>query len=410
MLEQSVLSLPSDRLRIFMAAGEVSGDRQAAHLARALLRQDPYVTLYGSGGDRMREAGVDIRVHTSRYGSVGFQESLRFIRPLRRVLGELRSLLLLEPPDIAVLVDNEGFNGLLARFLHKEGIPFIYYFPPQVWLWGEWRARAIAQRAQSIITAFEAEAAIYRREGGNVACFGHPLLDIVKTEPNRDALLASFGITPAHRTIALMPGSRFQELDQLLKRMLGAIRIIKRVQPDLQVIIPLAASHLSHQIQEGLAREEMTDDVTIIDRHIYTCLSACEMAMLSSGTATLEAALLGVPMVVAYRVQPITFFLARKLVKVPFIAMPNILLGEKVVPELVQDDVTPEHLAAEALHIIETESYSKAMRSRLSQVRALLGTEGVLERAADFVLKVASQVRSVPMHAYHDFSPHENAP
>jgi lipid-A-disaccharide synthase len=146
MLEQSVLSLPSDRLRIFMAAGEVSGDRQAAHLARALLRQNPNVTLYGSGGDRMREAGVDIRVHTSRYGSVGFQESLRFIRPLRRVMGELRSLLRLEPPDIAVLVDNEGFNGLLARFLHKEGIPFIYYFPPQVWIWGMYDAYKNAER------------------------------------------------------------------------------------------------------------------------------------------------------------------------------------------------------------------------------------------------------------------------
>ena len=114
-----------------MAAGEVSGDRQAAHLARALLRQNPNETLYGSGGDRMREADVDIRVYSSRYGSVGFQESLRFIRPLRRVMGELQSLLRLEPPDIAVLVDNEGFNGLLARFLHKEGTPFIYYFPPR---------------------------------------------------------------------------------------------------------------------------------------------------------------------------------------------------------------------------------------------------------------------------------------
>ncbi len=387
MLDPSFLSDQSDSLRIFMAAGEVSGDRQAAFLARAMLAQHPQLILYGSGGEKMREAGVDIRIQTSHYGSVGFQESLRFVRPLRRVMSELRNLLRLDPPDMAVLVDNEGFNGLLAKFLHKEGIPFIYYFPPQVWLWGEWRAKGIAQRAHAIIPAFEAEAAIYRREGGNVAWFGHPLIDIVKTEPNRDAILASLGISPTQQIIALMPGSRFQEVNQLLERMLTAVRIIKQHHPDLHVIMPLAAPHLRAMVQGTLARTGMSGIVSIIENHIYTCLNKCDLIMLSSGTATLEAALLGVPMVVAYRVSSTTYLIGRQMVKSRFIAMPNILLDTMVVPELIQNHVTPERLAEEALSILGDSQRSQGIRSQLQSIRSLLGEPGVLAKAAGLILR-----------------------
>ncbi|MEK9137980.1 MAG: hypothetical protein AAB393_12715 [Bacteroidota bacterium] len=179
--------------------------------------------------------------------------------------------------------------------------------------------------------------------------------------------------------------------------MLSAVRIIKRHEPDLRVILPLAAPHLRPQIEESLAEEEMTNDVTIIDRHTYTCLSACELIMLSSGTATVEAALLGVPMVVAYRVRPITFLLARQLVKARFIAMPNILAGERIVPELIQEDVTPERLATEALRILENPLAAAGMRGRLAQVCSSLGSEGVLSRAAAFVLHTTRTVHYVRM-------------
>lgn len=376
-----------------MTAGEVSGDRQAAHLAAAILRQNPRVQLYGSGGERMLEAGVDIRIHTSHYGSVGFQESLRFVRPLRRVMTQLRHLVRTEPPDLAVLVDNEGFNGLLARFLHREGIPFVYYLPPQVWFWGEWRARSIAERATAIIPAFRAEAEIYAQAGGRVEWHGHPLLDIVRPEVAPEMAFSRLGLEPSRRTIAIMPGSRFQEIEQLAEPMLQSVKIIRQHYPGLQVILPLAAPHLLLPIQTALERANMRNDVTLVQSGVYSVLSKCSLVLLASGTATLEAALLGVPMVVAYRVAPVTYLIGRQLVRSRFIAMPNILLDEAVVPELIQHEVTSTRLAEEALAILSDDERTERLRHKLGMIRPMLGRPGVFDRAARFLLKEL-QVRS----------------
>lgn len=382
--------------RIFMAAGEVSGDRQAAHLARAVLALDPATLLYGSGGEMMRQAGVEVMIQTSQYGSVGISESLRYFRPLRRVMENLRALIRDNPPDIAVLVDNEGFNGVLARFLYDENIPLIYYFPPQVWLWGEWRAKAIARRAATIIPAFPAEVEIYRREGGHVEWFGHPLLDIVKPGEDRERAFRSVHLDPSAPTIALMPGSRYQEIDRLTGPMLDAARLIKDRHPTMQFVIPLAALHLLPELQQRLARAMIPGQVSIISHNVYTILKGCDLAILSSGTATLEAALLGLPMVVVYRVSATTFFLAQRLVKSRFIAMPNILLEDRVVPELLQEDVTAERIAAEALAILEDSSRSDLMRQRLANVRPRLGSDGALASAARLILSEATRLADIP--------------
>jgi lipid-A-disaccharide synthase len=383
-------------MRILMTAGEVSGDRQAAHLANAMLKQNPNMEIYGSGGERMRDVGVDIRIQTSRYGSVGFQESLRFVKPLRRVMTELRHLVRTEPPDLAVLVDNEGFNGLLAKFLYKEGIPFVYYLPPQVWFWGEWRAKAIAERATAIIPAFHAEAEIYRREGGRVEWFGHPLIDVVRPDAKPETVFEELGLDSSRQTIAIMPGSRFQELEQLAGPMLHAARIIKKRHPQLQVVLPLAAPHLFATLKTEIERAGMTKEVTIVEKHVYAVLSRCALLMLASGTATLEGALLGIPMVAAYRVSPISYLIGRQLVKSRYIAMPNILLDERVVPELLQHDVTPDRLAREALMILESQELAQSMRAKLRLIKPMLGAPGVLLRAAHFLLREVESVSSVP--------------
>jgi len=373
--------------RIFMAAGEVSGDRQGGHLARAILARDPRVELFGSGGESMRSAGVDVRVQTSHYGSVGIPESMRFFRPLRGVFSRLKELILSAPPDLAVLVDNEGFNGLLTRFLHDQGIPFIYYFPPQVWLWGEWRAKAIARRATAIIAAFSAEAEVYRREGGRVQWFGHPLLDTVKPDGNCAAVYRQLGLDPAARTIAVMPGSRIQEVEQLAAPMLGAVHILRSRHPDLQVILPVAAPHLEGALLHQIQSAGLQKIVRPVAKHVYTCMSGCELILLASGTATLEAALLGIPMVAAYRVSLVTYVVGRTLVRTRFIAMPNILLNDAVIPEFLQEDVTPAKLAATALAILDDPGRAATMRIRLRGIRPLLGSEGVLQRAASFILE-----------------------
>src|SRR5579872_3797942 len=307
-------------LKIFMAAGEVSGDRQAAHLARTLLKQKGDVQLYGCGGGEMQNAGVNVRVQTAQYGCIGIQESARFASPLRKAIADLSAMVRTERPDVAVLVDSEHFNRYVARFLHEQRIPFIYYFPPQVWLWGSWRARAVAKWSKMIIPAFSAEVDIYRRKGGRVQWCGHPLLDLVKPEEDRHGIFLKLGLDPSRPLMAIMPGSRFQELDELAPAMLSAARQIKRRHPKLQIILPLAAPHLLPQIQREIEAAQMTREIKIITGHVYTCLSRCEVVMLSSGTATLENALLGIPMVVAYRVTPPTYFVARRVVSTRFIA------------------------------------------------------------------------------------------
>jgi lipid-A-disaccharide synthase len=374
-----------------MAAGEVSGDRQGAHLAGAILKLGPDTILYGTGGEQMQAAGVDVRVLTVRYGCVGIQESIRYLRPLRRVMGTLRRLIRSERPDLAVLIDNEGFNGVLARYLRRQGIPFISYFPPQIWLWKRRVSRTFVEDSTAIISAFPAEAEAYRQQGARVAWFGHPLLDVVRLESDAPEIVRSLGLDPAARTVCLMPGSRAQEIAHLARPMLGAIRLLKERHPDLQLVLPLAAPHLREPIQAALLDTAMESQVTVVDRHHYACLSQSALALTASGTATLEIALLGIPMVVAYRVAPLTGFLARRLLKVPFIAMPNILLDEAVVPEFLQQDVTAERFASEALGILENPGRAAAIRQKLAGVRSRLGQPGAVEKAAALVLNEAAR-------------------
>lgn len=377
--------------RILLAAGEVSGDIQASHLARAILAQAPHVRLFGAGGPRMAEAGVDVRIPTSHLGCVGLQESARFARPLYRALGQIKGLIGSEKPDAAVLVDNEGFNLMLARRLNRQGIPVIFYFAPQVWLWGKWRASSVAKLARLVIAAFPDEAEVYRRHGGRVAWFGHPLIDVVRP-PERCADVP--GHPPDRRTIAVMPGSRIQEIERLARPMLQAAKIVRATHPDMRVILPVAAPHLLTRLRAAIADVRMEDCVRLIERDAYGHLAGCSVALMASGTATLEAALLGIPMVVAYRVSPVTYWLGRCLAHVHHIAMPNILLREGVVPELLQGDVQPERLATEALALLDNDGRAEAMRRDLLRIRPLLGEVGAIARAAAAVVKVARATAS----------------
>ncbi|MDB6123049.1 MAG: Lipid-A-disaccharide synthase [Pedosphaera sp.] len=382
-------------LKILMTAGEVSGDRQAAHLARTLLRLNNSIQLYGCGGNEMHSAGVDIRTQTAQLGCIGLQESARFARPLKSAIQELSKVVRSERPDLAVLVDSEHFNRPVARLLVEQQIPFIYYFPPQVWLWGRWRAKAVAKRSKMIIPAFSAEVDIYREKGGRVEWCGHPLLDLVKPEKDHQKIFMQAGLDPQRPTVAILPGSRLQELDELAPSMLAAARQIKQRHPKLQFILPLAAPHLLSQIQKQIAEAQMTQEIRIIQQHVYTCLSRCEVIMLSSGTATLEAGLLGVPMVVGYRVTPLTFFVARRVVNTRFIAMPNILLNEGIVPELIQKEFTIQHLMAETLDILENKTRSNWIRNHLRKIPPLLGTEGSIARAATLILNEAASTAAL---------------
>jgi len=370
--------------RIFISCGEISGDRQAGFLARQIYRQNPEVLLYGCGGEAMRAAGVDVRIDTARFGYVGLQESIRFRRPMRKAHEEIQRILLEQRPDLVVLVDGEHFNRSLMPFLHREGIPFVYYFVPQVWFWGRWRTGGIARRARLIIPAFAPEADIFRRKGGRVEWFGHPFVDVIEPGSCESELREG-----EHPTIGLMPGSRWQEVENFTPRLLAAARELHRRRPELRFILPLAGPHLRPLIERELAGAGLSDIVELLERDVYDRLGRCELVLLASGTATLETTLLGVPMVVVYEVKPLTFFVARRLVSSRFIAMPNILLNEAVVPELIQSDFTVERVVAEAWRLLEDASHAGRMRQKLARVRTLLGRPGVIEGAATAILREA---------------------
>ncbi len=359
---------------------------QASFLAQALLARDETLRLYGTGGRKMKAAGVDLRIETTHFSSVGLFEAVRFVLPLQRVLRRLRAMIRADRPDAAILIDNHGFNVMLARFLTAQKIPVIYYFPPQTWVGSALFAGGIVRNTQLIISSFEKEAAIYRQHGGRAVSLGHPLLDIAKAGPDSYEVLARLGIDAARPLMALMPGSRRQEVESLAGPMFGAAAIIKQRLPEMQFVLPVASHHLRPRLEEIRQQVGCSEAICFVENDIYACLSRCDLVLTTTGTSTLEAALLEVPMVTAYRLHPLSAWLGRRIASTHFLAMPNLLLGEYVVPEFTQGDVTAEHLARAALDILENPGRQAAMRARLRELPALLGEEGVLDRVAELVL------------------------
>lgn len=343
--------------------------------------------IFGLGGAKMKAAGVDLWTDVTLLSTVGVVEAVRFLIPLRRVFHRVQEMIRADRPDVAILIDNHGFNLMLAKFLKKEGIPVIYYFPPQAWVASWVFAGSIVRNSDLIISAFACEAAVYRQHGGRAVSLGHPLLDIVKPGPDADAVLTRLGIDLSRPLMALMPGSRLQELDRLGCPMFGAATIIKKEIPAMQFILPVASAPLRSRLQ-AIQRECGGDEeICYVETDIYSCLSRCQLLITTSGTATLEAALLGVPMVAAYRLNPLTLWLARVTSKARRIAMPNLLLGDDVVPEIMQRDLTAERLAAEALQILRSPSRQAEVRERFRKLPGILGGEGALDRIANLVLR-----------------------
>jgi lipid-A-disaccharide synthase len=375
----------SRTLKLFLSAGEVSGDYQAAHLARMLMKLHPGVKLSGYGGDHMRSAGVEILCDSAAWGYVGLEESLRFRPDMRRARTQLASLLRAEKPDLVILVDGEAFNERLVDVLRREGIPFVHYFVPQVWFWGRWRARRIALEAALIIPAFPKELEIFRDSGARTEWFGHPLLDLIPevTLTPEPAPAEDF------RPVALLPGSRVQEIETLGPTLIEAAKRLQKDRPALRFVLPVAAKHLETSIRKLVADAGMSDLVEIREGWTGVGASGCRLALVASGTATLETALACVPMVAFYKVRRLTYFAAKMLVKTRFVAMPNILLNERVVPELLQEAFTVDSLVAEVSSLLDDPRRIEEMRRNLARIPAVLGGRGAIERSARALLHLA---------------------
>lgn len=386
--------------RILMLAGEASGDVLGGRLADALLRRDPSLHLYGVGGAAMRRAGVETILDTEDLSVMGFAE---LGRELGRVLSALRSVrreLRSNRPDLFIPIDFPDFNLPLCRSAHRAGVPVFYYVSPQVWAWRRGRIETIARTVRRMLVLFPFEAELYRSHGIDAHFVGHPLAeDVVATRP-REQVRAELGVG-ARRLVALLPGSRRREVESMLGPMAQAVRSLG---PEVTGVVAEAPSLRPGLVEEVLGRTDRPapgrapgpgEEGTRADAGLacrrgetYNLLAAADAAVVTSGTATLEGALVGCPMVVAYRMSSLSYALARRLVTVPFIAMPNLLLGRAVVPELVQHDVDAARIETEVRRILDDASVRERMQADFAEIRALLTRPGAADRAADLALEL----------------------
>ncbi|HYC22232.1 MAG TPA: lipid-A-disaccharide synthase [Candidatus Bathyarchaeia archaeon] len=381
--------------RVLVVAGEASGDLRGAELVRALCELVPDVEVFGIGGAELRRAGMRVLVDSSELSAMGLTElssrwrtilaSYRRVRDLLRA-GETSAPGALaggEPgpgrPDLAVLIDFPDFNLRLAKVARRAGVPVLYYVSPQVWAWRRYRVRTLARRVDHLAVVFPFEADLYRGLT-EVTFVGHPALETVHATRSPHDTRVGIGLDPARPLITLLPGSRAAEIKALLPAMLGALEMVG---PHVQAVIALADEALRPLVEELSGRK-----VPVVSGDTYNLVAAADLVLLSSGTATLETALLERPMVIMYRLAPITYALARLLVRVPFIGMPNLILNRRVVPELIQRQVTPARIAREARAILEDPLRAAEIRLELGRVRALLGAPGAAGRAAEIAARM----------------------
>jgi lipid-A-disaccharide synthase len=373
-----------DRRRVFFVAGEASGDAQAARLAHALRERAPEIALSGVGGAKMRAAGVDTLVDVGELSVMGISEVVgalaRVIGVYRKVVATLRGP---ERPDLVVLVDSPDFNLRVARAAKRAGVKVFYYVSPQVWAWRERRVRQIRERVDAMVVLFPFEEEFYARHGVHARFFGNPLAEDVRATRDPGETRARYGATGSRSLVALLPGSRAPELRRHLPLMLDVARSLAN---RARFVIARAP---------GIERESITAeieaagvDVAVADDDTYDLLAAADAAVMASGTATVESALLGCPAVVVYRMSGLSYRVAKMLVKTRFIAMPNILLDEPLYPELIQSEATSEAVCRALRRWLDDPAARDAVRRRLGAVREALVRPGAAERAAGFLLEV----------------------
>ena len=334
--------------------------------------------VFGLGGDRLQAEGATLLAHVRDLAVVGLWEVVSHLPRFRRIFRELLGEVDRARPDLAILVDYPDFNLRLARALHRRGIPVVYYVSPQVWAWRPRRLRAIRAHVAHMIVIFPFEAEVYERAGVPVTFVGHPLVDLVAPLADRAGFLAACALDPARPLIALLPGSRRKEIAHNLPAMSGAVRLLAERRPDLQFVAAVGPSIDPQSLRDGLPPA-----VALVQGQTHAVLAAADAAIVASGTATVEAALLGTPMVVVYRLSSLTYHLGRRFVKVQHVAMANLIAGRGIVPELIQDHFTPERVADAVMPLLGPEG--REMRAALGEVRRRLGAPGASARAAGVV-------------------------
>lgn len=369
--------------RVLLVVGEASGDLHGSHLVRALREKDPALKISAVAGEGLKREGVEVVFDVARIAGMGLSELAGNVANLWRAYSRLKRILREERPGLLLLIDFPDFNMRLARVAKNLNIPVLYYITPQVWAWRKRRIAKIARSVDRVAVVFPFEAALYERAGVKAEFVGHPLLDVVHVTRSREETLRRLGLDPSRRTIALLPGSRRREVEYHLPRMLEAAAILGR-EMALQFVLVRASTVEPAALEESLARAGVR--VSLSDGDTYNIVNSSDLVWTASGTATLETALMMRPMIIVYRLARLTYALARLLVRVDHIGMANIIAGEKVVPELIQSEMTAERIVAESRTILTDAKLRARMTAKLTEVRAKLGSPGAAGRVADIAL------------------------
>jgi lipid-A-disaccharide synthase len=383
------LNLPMSQhkpLTILLSAGESSGDQHAANMFVELQKLKPDIKGLGMGGAKMAQAGIDIRYDSANIAVIGVVEVIKHYAEIRRALKLMQQLLATERPDLLVCVDYKEFNFKLARYAKQQGIKVLFYVSPQVWAWRPGRVVAYGKVIDMMAVIFPFETAYYDAEKVPVRYVGHPSVDKVHAQRSKDEDLIRFGLDKNRPIVGLLPGSRTNEIRRMLPVMLAAAERVQADLPDCQFILPQADSISDALLEDHIGQSLLT--ITVIKNQPYDVIQCCDAVMTTSGTATLEIALLAVPMVIAYKLSPLTYWLGRWLVNTPFIGLPNIVLGKRIIKELIQHEATAKNLSAEVTRILTDKAYADEMRENLNRVKQQLGAGGGSKNMAQLALEM----------------------
>lgn len=365
-------------------AGEASGDLHGSGVVRQLKRLQPPVEVFGVGGDKMRQQGMELVYHIKELSFMGFIEVVKHLPVIRSVERTLSQLLSLKRPDVVVLIDYPGFNLRFAKKAKQAGVKVLYYISPQVWAWHRSRMKSMKSVVDKMLVIFPFEEELYREAGIDAEFVGHPLLEVLETGLDRKGFFKRYELTAGKKLLALIPGSRVQEITMILPVMLDAAKRIAR-QADMEVAISVAPT-----LDETFFRTFFDlDGFRLVKGATYELMQHADFALVTSGTATLETACFGTPMFVLYRTSWLTYLIGRLLVRVNNIGLVNIVGGKKIVPEFIQHEATPERIANEALNLLADEGRIQTMREELAAVKSKLGSVGASRRVAEHILQMA---------------------
>ena len=374
--------------RILISAGEASGDLHAGSVTRAIKQLEPEAEIFGMGGDCLREAGGEVLFDIKDHSVMGFVEVLKRLPDIWKLRSAFIELMDCRRPDVLLTIDYPGFNMRLAKLAKERGIKVVSFIAPSAWAWRPSRAAGVVKVVDKIASIFPFEYDLYKSYGADIEFVGHPLVDMVKPSLPRTEAEQLAGKRAGHPLVLLMPGSRTMEIQRLLPDMLAAAKILKQMRPDIDIAMPRAVTIAREMLEAPVKQAGL--DIKLTEGHNYDVMSVADLAIATSGTVTLEAALCGLGCEILYKASPISFWIAKQVVEIPHIGLPNIVAGRLIEPELLQDDCIPEKIAGTALELLEPKRY-ELLQKDLQEVKEKLGAPGAVKRVAELVLRMARQ-------------------